>query len=373
MRKRVFQWLDKHLSRQFHHLPVIGQGNYAAHPDISVFSYGNPEQIQYQTPHHQGDLLPEYVNTIGLNEYPAPFILSINNGKIYGRHALITTGDRQILAESVFNHLPYIKDVSSGRIHYPQAMPELIQQMTTSAHYETVFVLANYFGNAYYHWMMESLPRLWLLQQHQQATGQTIPVLLSEPLPDFAQETLKLFGIEDMLFWTATHGVAQNLLLPMAINGTGIPSPYVMRQVSQQLQVAIGDLPEFDCPRIYISRKNSHKRRIINEDEVMTLLEKHGFVSFTLEDMTLAEQIALFKQADIVIGAHGAGFSNCIHSENITLLEFFEPSYINLCFYRLAGGYGFKYAYLTGQSANLNIIIDVFELETLLQTTGIIT
>lgn len=372
MRKRLFSWLDRQLSQRFHPAPVIGRGKYTAHPDISVHSYGESESIVHQSPYHQGELLPEYVNTIGRRQYPAPFVLSVKNGKIRGRHALVTTGDNHILAESVFNHLPYIQDISAGRIHYPRSISELIRQATGTARYETVFVLANYFGNAYYHWMMESLPRLWLLQKYQQETGQKIPVLLSQPLPDFAMETLKLFGIADVLFWTDTYGEANTLLLPMAINGTGIPSPYVMSQVSQQLIAGIGKLPEINAPRIYISRKNTHKRRVINEDELMPLLEKHGFVSFTLENMTLAEQIALFKQAEIVIGAHGAGFSNCIYSEKIKLLEFFEPSYINLCFYRLACGYSFEYGYLTGEPEQLNIRIDNIALEKMMQTMGII-
>lgn len=112
---------------------------------------------------------------------------------------------------------------------------------------------------------------------------------------------------------------------------------------------------------------------MVNEEAVVTFLEKHGFELFTLETMSLAEQIALFQQAQVVIGAHGAGFANCIHSQNIKLLEFFEPDYINICFYRLACSYGFDYGYLIGQPDGMNIKVNMVELESLMRDMMIIS
>ena len=372
MRTRLFRWLDKQLSAQYQLYPVLKRGEYQTHPNISLHSYAQSETISYSHPHHSGDLLPEYSNTIGNMTYPAPFILDIQQGKISGRHALVTTDDNQIIAESVFNHLPYIEALSSGRLHYPQTPSEFLRQLSFTAHYDSVFVLANYFGNAFYHWILESLPRLWLWQEYQHMTGQSLPVLLTHPLPEFAQQTLDILGVKDVIFWDATRAEVKQLVMPMAVNGTGIPSRPILEQVSEQLIANIANLPQFDNPRIYITRKNSPKRRVINEDEVLALLEKHGFEVFALETLSLTEQIALFQQAEIVIGAHGAGFANCIHSKNIKLLEFFEPSYINICFYRLACAFGFDYGYLVGQSQGLNISVDVAELESMMREMKII-
>lgn len=372
MRRRFFRWLDKKLSAQHQQYTVLHRDDYQKQADIALHSYGDSEAINYKIPHHFHDLLPEYASTIGMTHYPAPFVLDIQDGKILGRHALVTTDDNQIIAESLFNHLPYIEAFSSGQIHYPQTASELIKQMTYHADYEIVFVLANYFENAFYHWMLESLPRLWLLQEYQQMTGYDVPILLSHPLPEFVKESLDIFGIKDVIFWDATRAKANNLLMPMAINGTGIPSPRILQAVSQQLVSGIPEKVQFDSPRIYISRKNSMKRRIINEELVVNFVREHGFDVFTLETLSFAEQIALFQQAEVVIGAHGAGFANCIHSKNIKMLEFFEPDYINICFYRLACGYSFDYGYLVGQSEGLDIVLDVVELESMMREMKII-
>ncbi len=372
MRTRLFRWLDKQLSAPYQQYPVLKRGDYVHHPDIRLFPYGEPETIDYTIPHHSGELLAEYSSTIGKTTYSAPCILEIQQGKIQGRHALVTTQDNQIIAESVFNHLPYLASLSSGRLHYPQTPSEFFRQVSFTAQYERVFVLANYFGNAFYHWMLESLPRLWLWQQYQQMSGQSLPVLVSHPLPEFAEQCLTIFGVQDVILWDATRAEVEQLMMPMAINGTGIPSRPILEQVSRELIASFDSLPQLDSPRIYISRQHSSKRRVINEEEVLSLLEKHGFEVFTLETFSLAEQIALFQQAEVVIGAHGAGFANCIYSKHIKLLEFFEPSYINICFYRLASAFGFEYGYLAGESQGLNIELDIGALEAMMTKMNII-
>ncbi|MGJ3239790.1 MAG: glycosyltransferase family 61 protein [Anaerolineae bacterium] len=365
MRQRLLRWLDQISSAPVRRLPVLERTRYIEHPALTAETFGTAEHITYNPPSYQGTLLPEYQTMLGTHSYPAPTVLHIDDGQLRGRHALVTTADGQIIADALFNHLPYRDVISSGRIHYPQSVQECLHQLTHHTHYQRVFVLANYFGNAYYHWMMESLPRLWLWQQLDEPD---LPVLVSAPLPDFARQTLALFGVRDVRLWQDTRGSAQTLLLPGAIHGTGIPSPRMMRAISAYLSERLAPLPIYDSPRIYITRQASTRRRVTNEDAVNALLARHGFVTYALEDLSLAQQMALFQQAQVVVGAHGAGFANCIHSEQITLLEFFEPSYINLCFYRLASGYGFTYGYIVGDAEGLNIRVDLDALEAMLGT-----
>lgn len=72
---------------------------------------------------------------------------------------------------------------------------------------------------------------------------------------------------------------------------------------------------------VYISRLATDRRRIVNEDQVMTLLASHGFEKFYLEQMDFWDQVALFAQAKKVIAMHGAGCANILFSHDTDLLE----------------------------------------------------
>lgn len=70
--------------------------------------------------------------------------------------------------------------------------------------------------------------------------------------------------------------------------------------------------------RIVISRVSSSTRRWINEEVCMQLLSSQGFHSVILENMNLIDQINTFRNADIILGPHGAGFTNLIFASPTT-------------------------------------------------------
>ncbi len=64
--------------------------------------------------------------------------------------------------------------------------------------------------------------------------------------------------------------------------------------------------------RIYISRKNANKKRTFNEDAVYSFLMDYGFVTIMPENYSIADQIAIFNQAEYIIGGIGAAFTNLL-------------------------------------------------------------
>ena len=79
--------------------------------------------------------------------------------------------------------------------------------------------------------------------------------------------------------------------------------------------------------KIYINRKDSvydskNIRKIINENEVIEYLEKKGFVSIVLSELSFKDQIKLFSYADFITGLHGAGYANIVFcNPNTKILE----------------------------------------------------
>lgn len=64
--------------------------------------------------------------------------------------------------------------------------------------------------------------------------------------------------------------------------------------------------------KLFISRRDSSQRRLLNELEVEAELVSRGFISVVLSDYSVVEQIRLFSQAKIVVAAHGAGLTNLV-------------------------------------------------------------
>ena len=54
-----------------------------------------------------------------------------------------------------------------------------------------------------------------------------------------------------------------------------------------------------------------------NEKEITSYLEQKGFTKYKLESLSFFQQIYLFNNAKIIIGAHGAGFTNLTFSNNV--------------------------------------------------------
>lgn len=80
--------------------------------------------------------------------------------------------------------------------------------------------------------------------------------------------------------------------------------------------------------RLYISRGDVPSRRVINEAEVIKLLEPYGFEAIQPGTMPYDQQVAAFRQASHVIGAHGAALTHIVVCPpGAHVLEMFHPLY----------------------------------------------
>ena len=64
--------------------------------------------------------------------------------------------------------------------------------------------------------------------------------------------------------------------------------------------------------RVLISRQRCSRRRCLNEDQLLAALAPYGFERYCLEDLSVIQQLRLFSESALLVGAHGAGFSNLV-------------------------------------------------------------
>ena len=115
--------------------------------------------------------------------------------------------------------------------------------------------------------------------------------------------------------------------------------------------------PQQTPGRIYISRARAKMRRLLNEEELDPILERNGFVKVTLETLAIAEQIAMFRAADAIVGPHGVGLTNIMFCRPGTrILEMFPRAGLHSsAFMRIASLCHLGYGYVCGDSVENSV------------------
>ena len=95
--------------------------------------------------------------------------------------------------------------------------------------------------------------------------------------------------------------------------------------------------------KVFISRKDSSNREIMNEEEVFEVFKAKGFKRYVLGQMSMLEQIALFNQADIIVAAHGSGLNHQMFCRpGTTIVEIYQHR-SDCCFYYLSQVVGLQH------------------------------
>ncbi len=208
----------------------------------------------------------------------------------------------------------------------------------------TVAVVATPLGAGYAHWLLEELPR-WLALGRDAGGAQKI---LAHAKAPFARDTVALV-LRD---WPGevieparlSHYVCEELVVPNLPGREGWPTPGVVERIGEWVApwAAAGASPRGE--RIYVSRENARRRRVVNEAELWAQLQARGFVKVRPEELTWREQIAAFRHAKAIVAPHGAGLANVMFcSGGVRVVEFFNRSYVNGLFWRLAALKGLDY------------------------------
>ncbi len=101
--------------------------------------------------------------------------------------------------------------------------------------------------------------------------------------------------------------------------------------------------------RLFLPRRAHARHRLENEEEIETLLAGYGFEAVYPEQMTVAEQAALFRSASVIAGAKGAAMANQIFAPaDATLIALSPADFSDPFFLDIGTARGMAYAELFG-------------------------
>jgi tetratricopeptide (TPR) repeat protein len=215
----------------------------------------------------------------------------------------------------------------------------------------TVAVLSGLLNDVYFHWMFDILPRVDLLRQSGIEMDTVDKFVISSRLP-FQKETLNALGIPESKILDPSqfpHLKATKLVVP-SFPGTIAWMPKWACDFLRTEFLKDSEVTE-KIERIYISRALAENRRLINEDEVVSLLSKLGFRSVTMESMSVAQQASLLANAKIVVAPHGGGLTNLVFCQPGTkVIEIFSPNYVYPCYWLVSNLVGLEYYCAFGET-----------------------
>jgi hypothetical protein len=211
-------------------------------------------------------------------------------------------------------------------------------------------VLAARGDHSYYHFLLDVLPRLAIME----TPGVPAPERWYAPLQrGFQREILGLAGLlpdADVLDSDlAPHVRAEYLLVPGLPDAELRAPPWAIDFIRERLRPS--DLERVPGRRIYVTRgRERHNRTVTNEDTVVAWLADRGFTVVDPGTMPVTEQIRTFAEAEWIVAPHGAALANlAFASPGASVVELFAPDYVQGCYWKLADCVpGLAYRYLVG-------------------------
>jgi hypothetical protein len=215
-------------------------------------------------------------------------------------------------------------------------------------------LLALPWNHNFYHWLVELLPRLQMIEHVPEL--QESPLLVPASAPPFVAESLRLTGhaehvrqLDDGVYRVGT------LHIPSPLSTTADVSPVAMAWLDARFPFS-----EPTGRRIYISRGDAPIRYVAEEAQVSELLEREfGFETVVMSGLPLGEQVRVFREASVIVGSHGAAFAHLAFApRGAAVLELFQDGHFNHCYGRMAAHRELRYGFLVCNRQGLGLRVD---------------
>lgn len=296
------------------------------------------------------------------------FILFIPEGKVCSRLGLAQVENH--VFDDLYIKYPGIKDDKKYIEHIFSSAKKLKKIKGRVA------VITRASTDTYGHWLVHVLGRLALLEMnHVEYDWLYVPYDVS-----FIKDTLKLLGINPKKIIEPQgdnyYVQADELIVPSIIdrkipyegqkdfsNCTSLAAycpqwtvDYLREKFIPMADQVVGN--PFNS-KIFISRKNARRRKVLNEDELFVPFDKKGFKRYELEKMSFLQQVSLFKNADYIVGFNGSGLMNLIFgNSDAKVLEIFQQRLDATFFYIAMIMHMHHTSLVSSEKVNDSVVLD---------------
>ncbi|MEJ8802209.1 glycosyltransferase family 61 protein [Pontibacter sp. H249] len=307
---------------------------------------------------------------------PAAYVTAVKSGRIYTdtiNFAAVISEDNKVIGD-ISLHIGSTNPADNGIFN--QSYFNTPMGLKGNAFHT---LIGGSGENNYFHWMIDSLPRLHLLEKAGWLDKIDWFIVPKHNLP-YQKDTLRLLNISQTKIVEGheiQHIQAENLFATTFVRNIE-HIPLWACQFLRKKFLPVAQRIIHSPKRIFISRHDSRSRNVKNEQQVMEMLGKYGFKKVVLSDLTFAEQVGLFEHAETIIAPHGAGLTNLVFcKKGANIIELFAKEYTPVLYADLASKVSLNYNYLSSSShpiardlrsaMNKDIQVPIIELEKLVK------
>ena len=329
--------------------------------------YSASEVFEIDVPHPADEPMESLEQRVGEHYLSQPFVGELTDVTLVGQYPM-PIHDRQLILEAIGH--PYVALLN---LYYTATEGGSVRPTDETRTLDRAVLLHNCWNYGYFHWVTEILTKLEGIERYREHTGRQPTLILGpNPLP-FQKESLRLLGYDtdDWIEWDGTTTVVDRFVVPSMrreIRRGSVASPVACDWLRERLRSAATNRVDTDrfSRRVYVSRSDADRRRVVNEPAVMELLAEYGFEDYRLADMSVAENVALFSQAEIVVGPHGAGLTDIMFADETSLVELFRGTDNTCVYFVLAKHLGHRYRYLQCEPEGTDLAVDLITLDAII-------
>lgn len=307
----------------------------------------------------------------GTYELARPFVITVTDALLVDVRGVVLNGPAGFLLESTLGRRDLLDRaaLATPRLLAAAAVgPQRLSAPAGRSIAEPVCSLVDAAMGGYSHWLLTAVPRLAGLAAWEHETGAEPDLLVPADPPSWIPETLAVLGYGDRLREVRDVPTRLRRLVVPSVRSpeqrrsafvksfTTDPSyklvaPGACRWLRERALDSVA-VPDSLPSRLYVSRADAGRREVRNREALLERLAPRGFAPFVPSEHPVAEQVARFAAADVVVAPHGAALSNLVWATDVDVVELFgakvKPTYC-----MLAGTVGHGYAAVVGDGDRL--------------------
>ena len=198
---------------------------------------------------------------------------------------------------------------------------------------------------SFYHFVTEVVGDWWFLKRMGCSESDFSAIVVHGQRTDWQEEILDMLRIPapKRRYHFEVKERHIDLVVPYRTKGDAVSAPSWMCDALWS-ELGKGLVQPAGTRKIYVSRKDAPRRRMVNEADMTKKLEKLGFEVLQLEGMTIAAQQELFASSGVVVAEHGAALTNIVWcAPNAAVVDIHATAPGMPCFKILAEQRGVRY------------------------------
>jgi len=305
------------------------------------------------------------------------YVASIDSVKIIGGSNLILIDNSYAIYELKDIDKKKTTKFSDQGIRFYDDSKCMVSIDETGVTFENGIILSGNFTWNYYHLLFEFIVKFEILNKT--SIDKSIPILIDKICIETSQysQLINIFNIDNRKIIPIEKGKMYSLKKGFHISCPNLIPPDILKPQLLKPDDLLFNLNSLKFlretllplksdlvtpKRIFLSRSNASKRRKFNESEVFELLKKYNFEMVFPENYSIIEQIAIFNNAEFIIGGSGAALTNVIFCNVNCKILVLVNSYIPFSgFSTLADYVHAKMIYVTGDTIKVDKIKSLHE------------